>query len=118
MIILVRSWLLLLAAFICYNSLARAQHMNYAGAPCRNVAITIAILHGYGYRNVPARRACVIHVLGSGEGVVTNEGCKQQQPGADKNDHACTIAEPSVSVARFGYTKERNFGSEARCKTH
>jgi len=43
MIILVRSWLLLLAAFICYNSLARAQHMNYAGAPCRNVAITIAM---------------------------------------------------------------------------
>ena len=43
MIILVRSWLLLLAALICYDSLARAQHMNYAGAPCRNVAITIAM---------------------------------------------------------------------------
>jgi uncharacterized protein YecT (DUF1311 family) len=43
MITLVRSWLLLLAAFICYDSIARAQHMNSAGAPCRNVAVTIAV---------------------------------------------------------------------------
>jgi uncharacterized protein YecT (DUF1311 family) len=43
MITLVRSWLLLLAVFICYNSIARAQHMNSAGAPCRNVAVTIAM---------------------------------------------------------------------------
>jgi uncharacterized protein YecT (DUF1311 family) len=43
MITLVRSWLLLLAAFICYDSVARAQHMNSAGAPCRNVAMTIAM---------------------------------------------------------------------------
>jgi len=37
------SWLLLLTAFLCYDSMARAQHMNSAGAPCRNVAITIAM---------------------------------------------------------------------------
>jgi uncharacterized protein YecT (DUF1311 family) len=43
MITLVRSWLLLLAAFICYDSIARAQHMNSAGAPCRNVAVTLAM---------------------------------------------------------------------------
>jgi uncharacterized protein YecT (DUF1311 family) len=43
MITLVRSWLLLLAIFVCYNSVARAQHMNSAGAPCRNVAVTIAM---------------------------------------------------------------------------
>jgi uncharacterized protein YecT (DUF1311 family) len=43
MITLVRSWLLLLTAFICCGSVARAQHMNSAGAPCRNVAITIAM---------------------------------------------------------------------------
>ena len=43
MIILVRSWLLLLAAFICYDSAAKAQHMNSADAPCRNVAVTIAM---------------------------------------------------------------------------
>jgi|SRR5580704_2984239 uncharacterized protein YecT (DUF1311 family) len=43
MITLVRSWLLLLTAFICYDSIARAQHMNSAGAPCRNVAVTIAM---------------------------------------------------------------------------
>ena len=43
MITLVRSWLLLLAAFLCYDSTAGAQHMNSAGAPCRDVAITIAM---------------------------------------------------------------------------
>jgi uncharacterized protein YecT (DUF1311 family) len=43
MIALVRSWLLLLAAFLCYDSIARAQHMNSADAPCRNVAVTIAM---------------------------------------------------------------------------
>ena len=43
MITLVRSWLLLLTAFICYDSIARAQHMNSAGAPCRNVAVTLAM---------------------------------------------------------------------------
>jgi uncharacterized protein YecT (DUF1311 family) len=43
MITLVRSWLLLLVAFICCGSIARAQHMNSAGAPCRNVAVTVAM---------------------------------------------------------------------------
>jgi uncharacterized protein YecT (DUF1311 family) len=43
MVTLVRSWLLLLAAFICYNSMARAQHMNSPSAPCRDVAITLAM---------------------------------------------------------------------------
>jgi uncharacterized protein YecT (DUF1311 family) len=46
MIPLVRSWLswlLLLTAFLCYDSMARAQHMNSAGAPCRNVAVTLAM---------------------------------------------------------------------------
>ena len=43
MITLVRPWLLLLAVFICYDSIASAQHMNSADAPCRNVAATIAI---------------------------------------------------------------------------
>jgi uncharacterized protein YecT (DUF1311 family) len=43
MITLVRSWLLLFAAFICCDSVARAQHMNSAGAPCRNVAVTLAM---------------------------------------------------------------------------
>src|ERR1700721_1625402 len=43
MVTLVRAWLVLLAAFICYNSMAIAQHMNSAGAPCRNVAVTIAM---------------------------------------------------------------------------
>ena len=43
MITRVRSWLLLLAAFLCYDSIASAQHMNSAGAPCRNVAVTIAM---------------------------------------------------------------------------
>jgi uncharacterized protein YecT (DUF1311 family) len=33
----------LLAAFICYDSAAKAQHMNSADAPCRNVAVTIAM---------------------------------------------------------------------------
>jgi uncharacterized protein YecT (DUF1311 family) len=40
---LVRPWLLLLATFLCYDSIARAQHMNSAGAPCRNVAVTLAM---------------------------------------------------------------------------
>ena len=43
MIPLVRSWLLLLAIFICSGFIARAQHMNSASAPCRNVAVTLAI---------------------------------------------------------------------------
>jgi uncharacterized protein YecT (DUF1311 family) len=43
MITLARSCLLLLAAFLCYVSIARAQHMNSADAPCRNVAVTIAM---------------------------------------------------------------------------
>jgi len=40
---LVGSCLLLLTAFICCDSVAKAQHMNSADAPCRNVAITIAM---------------------------------------------------------------------------
>lgn len=43
MITLVRSWLLLLAVFLCYDSIARAQHMNSAGAPCRGIAVTVAL---------------------------------------------------------------------------
>jgi uncharacterized protein YecT (DUF1311 family) len=43
MITPVRSWLLLPAIFICYGSIARAQHMNSADAPCRNVAVTVAM---------------------------------------------------------------------------
>ena len=43
MISLVRSCLLLLAAFLCFNSIATAQHMNSASAPCRDVAITVAM---------------------------------------------------------------------------
>jgi uncharacterized protein YecT (DUF1311 family) len=39
----VRSWLLLLATFICSSTIARAQHMNSANAPCRNVVVTVAI---------------------------------------------------------------------------
>ena len=38
-----RSWLLLLAAFLCSCSAARAQHMNSADAPCRNVTVTLAM---------------------------------------------------------------------------
>jgi uncharacterized protein YecT (DUF1311 family) len=43
MVTLVRSWLLLLAVFVGYDCIARAQHMNSAGAPCRNVAVTLAM---------------------------------------------------------------------------
>jgi uncharacterized protein YecT (DUF1311 family) len=43
MITLVRSWLLLLSAIICCDSVAGAQHMNSAGAPCRNIAVTLAM---------------------------------------------------------------------------
>ena len=43
MITLVRTWLLLLAVFLCCGSIARAQHMNSASAPCRNVAVTVAM---------------------------------------------------------------------------
>jgi uncharacterized protein YecT (DUF1311 family) len=43
MIPLVRYGLLLLATFICSAAIARAQHMNSAGAPCRNIAVTIAM---------------------------------------------------------------------------
>ena len=42
MITLVRSCLLFFAVFICCDSVARAQHMNSADAPCRNVSITVA----------------------------------------------------------------------------
>ena len=41
MITLVRSWPLLLAAFLYYDCIARAQHMNSASAPCRNVVVTV-----------------------------------------------------------------------------
>ena len=43
MLTLLRSWLLLLAAFLCFDSFARAQHMNSASAPCRNIAVTLAM---------------------------------------------------------------------------
>src|ERR1700733_14957282 len=43
MIALVRYVLLLLAISICSGSIARAQHMNSPSAPCRNVAVTLAI---------------------------------------------------------------------------
>ena len=43
MITLARAGLLLLAIFVCYDSDAKAQHMNFAGAPCRNVSITVAM---------------------------------------------------------------------------
>ena len=43
MISLVRSWLLLVSVVLCYVSIARAQHMNSADAPCRNVAVTLAM---------------------------------------------------------------------------
>jgi uncharacterized protein YecT (DUF1311 family) len=43
MVTLVRSWLLLLGAFLCFDSLARAQHMNSPSAPCRDVAVTLAM---------------------------------------------------------------------------
>ncbi len=43
MITLVRFRLLLLAVFICSGSIVRAQHMNSADAPCRNVAVTLAM---------------------------------------------------------------------------
>jgi uncharacterized protein YecT (DUF1311 family) len=43
MISLARSWLLVLALFICWKSNAEAQHMNSPHAPCRNVSITVAM---------------------------------------------------------------------------
>jgi uncharacterized protein YecT (DUF1311 family) len=43
MITPVRSCLLLLAVFLCSGTIARAQHMNSAAAPCRNVAVTLAM---------------------------------------------------------------------------
>ena len=43
MISLVRAWLLLLAVLLCYDSIARGQHMNSPSAPCRNIAVTLAI---------------------------------------------------------------------------
>ena len=43
MITVIRFWLLLLAVFIGRGSIARAQHMNSADAPCRNVAVTVAM---------------------------------------------------------------------------
>jgi uncharacterized protein YecT (DUF1311 family) len=39
----VRSRLLLLATFICSATIARAQHMNSASAPCRDVVVTVAM---------------------------------------------------------------------------
>lgn len=33
----------MLAFFVCCNSIATAQHMNSPSAPCRNVAVTIAM---------------------------------------------------------------------------
>jgi hypothetical protein len=35
-------------------------------------------------------------MLGSGDGVVTNEGYEQEKAGAGKNYHGCTITELSV----------------------
>jgi len=43
MVTLVHFRFLLLAAVICSGSIARAQHMNSPGAPCRNVAVTLAM---------------------------------------------------------------------------
>jgi uncharacterized protein YecT (DUF1311 family) len=43
MITIVRSWLLLLASFLCFDTIARAQHMTSESAPCRNAAITVAM---------------------------------------------------------------------------
>jgi uncharacterized protein YecT (DUF1311 family) len=43
MITQVRFWMLVLALVFCYDSIARAQHMNSADAPCRNVAVTLAM---------------------------------------------------------------------------
>jgi uncharacterized protein YecT (DUF1311 family) len=43
MIPLVRYRLLLLTTFLCSVTIARAQHMNSPGAPCRNVAVTLAM---------------------------------------------------------------------------
>jgi uncharacterized protein YecT (DUF1311 family) len=43
MMTLTRSWLVLLAMFIGYDSNAKAQHMNSADAPCRNVSVTVAM---------------------------------------------------------------------------
>jgi uncharacterized protein YecT (DUF1311 family) len=44
MIPLVRYWLLLLATFLCSSTIARAQHMNAAGAPCQKTSgVTIAL---------------------------------------------------------------------------
>ncbi|MBB5345166.1 lysozyme inhibitor LprI family protein [Tunturibacter empetritectus] len=43
MIPLVRSWLILLATFICFGTVAKAQHMNSASAPCRNEVVTVAM---------------------------------------------------------------------------
>jgi uncharacterized protein YecT (DUF1311 family) len=39
----VRSCLLLLATSICSGTIAGAQHMNSANAPCRNVVVTVAM---------------------------------------------------------------------------
>jgi uncharacterized protein YecT (DUF1311 family) len=43
MITHVRSWLLLLTAFVCCESMAEAQHFNSAGAPCQNIVVTQAM---------------------------------------------------------------------------
>jgi hypothetical protein len=82
----------------------RLQHLRYLAVHLIQPAISgfvcfiEAIFHGHGYCNVPAPRACGVHVLDSGDGVATNEGCEQEQPGADKSDHGCTIPEPSVGL--------------------
>jgi hypothetical protein len=79
----------------------RLQHFRYLAVHLIQFAIggsvcfIEAIFHGYGDRNVPAGRARGVEVLGSGDGVATNEGCEQEQPRADKSDHGRTITEPS-----------------------
>jgi len=40
MISRIRAWPLLLAVFLCYESTARAQHMNAASAPCKDAVVT------------------------------------------------------------------------------
>jgi uncharacterized protein YecT (DUF1311 family) len=44
-----RSGLLLLAACVCYCSIAEAQHMSAAGAPCQNTGgVTVALDNCFG----------------------------------------------------------------------
>jgi len=82
----------------------RLQHLRYLAVRLIQFAISgfvcfiEAIFHGYGYRNVPAGCVRGVHVLGFGNGVATNEGCEQEQTGADKSGHGCTITEPSAGL--------------------